>query len=54
MENKNTATTDIREMMAAWNHIEATAKAQFPLASSEEIYCLAACAMRAQLGMEAR
>lgn len=48
-----TLASDIAEMMKGWNEIEATAKAQFPNATSEEIYQIAAGAMNHTLGLRA-
>lgn len=44
-----TAAQDFREMMDAWNTIEAAAKREFPDAGAEELYQIAAGAFRAAL-----
>ena len=45
MKTTTNAAADIREMIAAWNRIEAAARAQFPAASEDEIYKLTCGAM---------
>lgn len=46
-----TAAADIKEMLAAWNAIEATMRERNPGASAEDIYQATARAMRATLGL---
>ena len=48
---KSTFAADLAEMMAAWNKIEAAAKAQFPKASAQERYEIALNAMKHAMGM---
>ena len=42
---EKTFAADIAELMAAWNKIEAAAKAQFPNATAEEVFQIASGAM---------
>lgn len=50
-EVRKAISSDIAEMMRVWNKIMATAKKQFPNASSEELYQIALGAMKQQLKM---
>lgn len=43
---------DLKEMMAAWNTIEAAAKSQFPNATAEEIYQITKGAMNRALNIK--
>jgi hypothetical protein len=50
-EVRKSIASDIAEMMRVWNKIMATAKKQFPNASSDELYQIALGAMKSQLKM---
>ena len=52
-EIKPTLASDLAEMMAGWNKIEAAAKAQFPNADKAELYQICKGAMSHALGSEA-
>lgn len=47
-----TITTDLQEMMNAWNTIIAAARQQFPTASEEEVFQIAKSAMNNALGLK--
>lgn len=51
-ENKPTLASDLAEMMAGWNKIEAAAKAQFPNADKAELYQICKGAMNHALGLK--
>jgi hypothetical protein len=51
-ENKPTLASDLAEMMAGWNKIEAAAKVQFPNADKEELYKICKGAMNHALGLK--
>lgn len=48
----NSAASDIKEMLAAWNKIESAARKQYPSADENEIYRLTSGAMNHALGLE--
>jgi hypothetical protein len=52
--SKATTVSDIAEMMAGWNKIEAAAKVQFPAASKEELFLICKGAMNHALGIKAK
>ena len=49
---KTTLASDLAEMMAGWNKIEAAAKAQFPNAGKAELYQICKGAMNHALGIK--
>jgi len=55
-KNMNTTSfaSDMAELMAGWNKIEAAAKAQFPKASEEELYQICKGAMAHAIGLKTK